>query len=476
LPVALIFDSEAKWYPSTLSAILCQQGFLFDSLGQNDRAKICFEAVIRMLPMRSKGECGNHERFLKIILRNRISASRSSSALGSVPECFEHIPGLHHAFLEHSLSCGADAARAQYMNISGWLAFCSKYRFHAFFPSLNRSKCISCFMESAKKSYGNTLLLSFRDFCSCLFLLKDAGTLSDSKKLHAHTSENVSIAAVVNLLEEIGFFVLQKQSSQRKQQKTFLLSEECGFLTTNVELPVLKSIVENESETWSLNCNDITVKGVKTECNPDEVRKQSVLIEFRLPFDFVLPFEDDSLSNDVMRALALLASQVSFVSYSCECLKLNQPALVQQGCYSGLQLMAICSSAHPLISRRMVQLIAVATIQEALCSLDATKAKVFFNKYRNEIKKLLIDLKNERQVSDAMSKTKLCDYSKNERFTCKSIDSKEKVSSRCMPLEPTAKRINENKCTVSLPKSTKEAHWSSFQSIPELPLEIIRFV
>jgi hypothetical protein len=471
--LALVFETEAKWYSSVLSAMLCQQGFIFDNLNQLENAKMCFEAAGRMLPLREKVESMDpYEPFLKIILRKRVSAARTSLALGLIPDVFEHIPGLQKSFNDHSITIvsAAESDRAKYMNITGWMAFCAKYKFQVFFPSLIRSKCIGSFMECAKKSYGNTLLLSFADFCSCLLLLQKSG---NSTETEIQVSEVARVAAVVKFLDSVEFFILQKLPSLRKRHKLFSSTEETGSLTTIVGIPLLKSVVENESETWFFNQREITVKGAESH---DTMNHQSILLNFRVPFEYILSLADSPpLGLPLSSALASLTAKVSSVAFSCVCLKLNCPVLAQQSCLHALQLVDIHASQQPIISRRIIQIFAIAAIQEALCCSEANKAKAFFSRYLREMRIVHNDSKKEPN-SDHTSKstsTSICSHQIATLTTSTSYPQQKSAKSRNTSLAGTS--INRPTSKNIQTKGMSDTTSQFSQSLPELPTEIIRF-
>lgn len=471
------FDTETKWYAATLSAILCQQGFIFDCLDQNENAKMCFEAAMRMLPLR--GQTDTCEPFLKTILRNRLLTSRKSSELQGAPDAFEKIPDLEKSFIEHSLASAStiESRGARFMNISGWLAFCAKYRFHVFFPSLIRSKCIGCFMESAKKSHGNTLLLSFTDFCSSLLLLEEAaGTSQHSREV---MSEEARVTAVYKFLHAVDFFVLHKQP-HRRPQKLFSVNEETGHLTTNILLPILTSVVQNESETWSSNSREIVVDGVE---NDNVAKNQCVQIRFRAPFDF-FTHAADTLSNHVLlSALALITVQVSSVSFSCSSLKLNQPSLAQHGCFHALQFVDFRSRAQEVISCRLTQILAIAIIHEALCCSNPHKAKDLFSKYHREMRNVSDDTQKEHAIFEdtRFSKSKCissCGGPVGNITTCTktTFQERESVQSRNVSSGGDINRTNETSSTKRMQaKEISVAESQLSPVLPDLPAEIIRF-
>jgi hypothetical protein len=468
---ALTFETEVKWYPSALSAMLCQQGFLFDSLGQNDNSKMCFEAACRMLSVQSHASADVQEPFLKIILRNRIITSQTPSALATIPETFERIPVLRGAFDDHSATVDSSAKvdDIKYMNITGWMAFCAKYRFHVFFPTLTRSKCIGCFMETAKKSYGNTLLLSFTDFCSCLLLSRDAGIRKDLAAGNPTVSEAARVAAVVAFLKTLGFFDLKKHPVQKKHHKFF--STECCNLTTNVELPILRSILENQSETWSMNCSEIVVlKGDESDNIEAAVSQQSDSVTFRAPVHIMLPLEDVPSSSRISNALAFLTAQVSSLSFSCACLKLNRPVLTKQGCLYALHLMNI-KSKNELISGRVVQIIAIAKIQQALCCSDATRTKAFFSKYHRQIRHASDDLESMMNESKIISSYHQVVGTSNNVFQ----EQRRGQSTQRIQCGPIVDRTIHTKPAKSNFSGIPDAATKLSQAIPDLPAEIIRF-
>jgi hypothetical protein len=471
--LADVFDAEMKWYASTLSAILCQQGFIFDCLDQNENAKMCFEAAMRMLPLR--GQVDTCEPFLKTILRNRVLTSRKSSELQGVPDAFEKIPDLQKSFIEHSLASASsiESQGARFMNISGWMAFCAKYRFHVFFPPLIRSKCIGCFMESAKKSHGNTLLLSFTDFCSSLLLLEEAaGTCQHSEEV---VSEEARVAAVFKFLHAVDFFVFHKQP-QRRQQKLFSVNEKTGHLTTNVVLPILRSVVENESETWSSNSHEIVVDGVESY---DVAKNQCFQIRFRAPFDFFM-----RTSNHILLStLALSTVQVSAVAFSCSSLKLNQPLLAQHGCFHALQFLDFHPRAQEVISCRLTQILAIAIIHEALCCSNLHKAKDLFSKYHREMRNISDDTKKEHTIFEhtRFSKSKCissCCGPVGNITTCTktSFKERESVQLRNFSSGGDVNRTNQTASTKLMQAKEMSVAESQLSLVlPDLPAEIIRF-
>jgi hypothetical protein len=462
------FEAEAKWYPSVLSALLCQQGFLFDSLGQNDNAKVCFEAACRMLPVHEKAGFDTYEPFMKTILRNRISASKPSSALNHVPDSFEQIPGLQRSFNDLS-ALTPEINGFKYMNISGWLAFCAKYKFRVYFPSLIRSTCISCFMECAKQSYGNMLLLSFEDFCSCLVMLQHAGANQIVADKDAHFSAAANVKAVSIFLQTVEFFALIKRPVQRKCNNLFPTMEESGCLTTNVALPILRSVYENASETWSLNRSEIMVNGVDLESAYNDGDRQTLLARFRAPFDFVPPLGDKSSLNHVSIALAHLTAQVSSVAFSCSCLKLNQPRFAIQGCSRAFKIMEIHSGAQPAISGRVIQIASIATIQEALCCSDASDAKTFFSRYHRHIRLDSVWKRSKEEVRIEF----VCD----NQGTSMDKHSLQLDNARCVQsADKTPEKVIRRKAAFVQHKCVSVAASQLSYTIPDLPAEIIRFV
>jgi hypothetical protein len=479
LSKALLLETEAKWYSSTLSAMLCQQGFLFDSLGQYENAKLCFAAASQMLPVRGNISISTQEPLLKMILRNRVLAERTGSAIESLPEAFDQIPGLQKSFKEHSFASATAAKNDEisFMNITGWLAFCAKIRVHVFFPLLIRSKCISCFMECAKRSFGNTLLLSFHDFCDCLLLLKDAGMQPSSTKTCTEMSEAARVAEVAAFLQIMDFFALNKPNVQRKFQKKYL-GTECGRLTVDVELPILRSVFENESETWSLNCCDIMVRGTETEQSlEDGSEKPCLLVKFRAPFDFAPPVQDESLSSHVSSALVLLTAQVSSVAFACSCLKLNRPALAGQCCSQALKFMAVQPNSNSVISDRFVQIISIARIQDALCSSDRHKARLFFNRYQHEMR-LLCNSRKDQKKSERGPILKLqCKTSYDEKvlgIEDMSCHSQGILESHGILTDGKLERVNRTQSASIRPQVKANPAKQSSQIIPDLPAEIIR--
>jgi len=464
------FEAEAKWYPSILSALLCQQGFLFDSLGQDDNAKVCFEAACRMLPVHEKAEFDTYEPLMKTILRNRISASKSSSALIHVPDSFIQIPGLQRSFNDHS-ALTPEINGFKYMNISGWLAFCAKYKFRVFFPCLIRSTCISCFMECAKQSYGNTLLLSFEDFCSCLVMLQHAGTNQIVTDKDAHSSAAANVKAVSIFLQTAGFFALIKRPVQRKCNNVFPIMEESGSLTTNVALPILRSVYENASETWSLNRSEIMVNWVDLESAYNDGDRQTLLARFRAPFDFIPPLGNKSSLNHVSSALAQLTAQVSSVAFSCSCLKLNQPRFAIQGCSRAFKIMEVHSRAQPGISLwgRVIQIASIATIQEALCCSDASNAKTFFSRYHHYIRLDSVRKRSKEEVGIEF----VCD----NQGTSMDKHYLKLDNARCVQsADKTPEKVNQRKAALLQHKCVSVAASKLSYTIPDLPAEIIRFV
>ena len=478
LAQALAFESEAKWYPSVLSAMLCQQGFLFDSLAQNDKSKMCFEAACLMLPVNSEVGTNVHELFLKMILRNRLVMSQTRSSLDTIPETFERVPGLQCAFDDYSVT-GDSCAKGdgfRYMNITGWMSFCAKYRFHIFFPTLIRSKCIECFMDTAKKSYGKTLLLSFVDFCSCLLQSRDAGMFQDSAARTSIVSEAARVAAVVAFLEAAEFFVSKKHPVQRKLQKFFSSAGEFCNLTTNIELPILRSILENQSETWSLNCSEIIVaNGLESE-NIETAVSQSASVTFRAPFALMMPLEDTSLSSGISNVLAFSTARVSSVAFLCACVKLNRPVLTKQGGSYALHLMNIRSKIQPLITSRVIQIIAIATIQQALCCSDATRTKAFFDKYHHQIRHISDDLEKKKLPKDHLLTESKSIFGSNNQVA---PVSKTKIQEQGQSRFPQSVRCGQRVHQANRTKLTNNARIPDASQLspamPELPAEIIRF-
>jgi hypothetical protein len=469
-----VFDAETKWYASTLSALLCQQGFIFDCLDQNENAKMCFEAAMRMLPLR--GQDDTCEPFLKNILRNRVLTSRKSSEMQGVPDTFEKIPDLQKSFIEHSLASASsiESQGARFMNISGWMSFCAKYRFHVFFPPLIRSKCIGCFMESAKKSHGNTLLLSFTDFCSSLLLLGEAaGTCKHSNEV---VSEEARVAAVFEFLHAVDFFILHKQP-QRRQHKLFSVNEETGHLTTNIVLPILRSVVENESQTWSSNSREIVVDGV--ESYDVETQNQCFQIRFRAPFDFYVR----TSTHLLLSTLALSAVQVSAVAFSCSSLKLNKPLLAQHGCLHALQFLDFHPRAQEVISCRLTQILAIAMIHEALCCSNPHKAKDLFSKYHREMRNISDDTKNQHRIFEhtRYSKSKCissCGGPVGNVTTCNKTSFQERESVKLRNVSSGGDINRTNQASSSKRMQAKEMSVAESQLslvLPDLPLKIIRF-
>ncbi len=449
------FEAEAKWYPSILSALLCQQGFLFDCLGQDDNSKMCFEAACRMLPVHEKADLDINEPFMKIILRNRMLASKTASALNHIPDSYEQIPGLQQSFDDHSVLT-PEINGSKYMNISGWLAFCAKYRFRVYFPSLIRSTCIRFFMEYAKQSYGNTLLLSFEDFCSCLLMLQRAGANQIVTDTDANSSLAARVKAVAIFLHTVEFFALIKRPVQRKCNNLFPMMKDLGCLTTNVALPILRSVVENESETWSLNRSEIMVNLVELESAYNDSDGQTLLARFRAPFDFMPPLGNKSSLSHVTSALAQLTSQVSSVAFSCSCLKLNQPKFALQGCSRAFQIMEIHSRTQPAISGRVIRIASIATIQEALCCSDVSKAKTFFIRYHQDIRLDLVQNRSKDEVKIGV----VCN---NQGCS----DNKDYLQ--------VTKQLNRRSSARVQHKSASVAASQLHHPIPELPAEIIRF-
>ncbi len=447
---------------------------------------MCFAAAGQMLPLRENFETpGALEPLLKVILRQRMSVSRATSVLESVPHVFERIPGLQRSFNDHSLPIvpSADCDGVKYMNITGWMAFCAKLKFHVFFPSLIRSKCISCFMECAKRSYGHTLLMSFRDFCSCLLMLQEAALSQHSTETFAqeniasHFSEADRVAAVVKLLQAVQFFTSLKQAPQRKHHHNiFSMTEESGLLTTNIVLPLLKSVVENESETWTMNHREITVRGSEA-C--DSVNGQSLVCRFRVPFDYLMPFARMPIPcGELSTALAVLTAQVSSVAFSCSSLKLNQPALARQGCSHALKLADFnIATSKSIICDRTIQILAISTIQEALCCSEASKAKPFFGRYHREMRTMSVEPQEQQNLSEdskQLASTFDCDHRKATGSSSTSTSSRELDSAKLRCLVSVTK-INRSSGSTSKNSQTKDAVSQLSQALPELPTEIIRF-
>jgi hypothetical protein len=473
--VAIALEAETSWYPSTLSAMLCQQGFLFDSLCQHDNAQLCFAAASRMVPFHECISSENvHEPLLKIVLRKLSLASRAGSTLHSIPDTFEDVPGLKISFIEFSLNnfTASESDESAYMNITGWLAFCAKVRFQKHFPLLTRSKCITCFMESAKKSYGSTLLLSFDDFCKCLLLLKEAGIFRNTTQMSAQKSGAADVAEIVAFLQAVEFFTRAKTHVQQKHQKKHLL-------TASVELPILKSVFENESETWSLNSFEIMVKDDEKEYLQDNNENPIQLVVFRAPFCFVRSVEDESLSSHVSNALSLLTTQVASIAHACSSLKLNRPALAQKICSHLFHVMGNLPKSKLMFSDRIVQIVSIARIQEALCFSDANKAKVFFSLYQYEMRESSINSRilqkcTKRERSLKMEQEPRCNHEAPVLTTCAKFGSDEHglVQSQRFLSGNTVDTFN--KSANDNTKGKLRAVMQPLESIPELPAEIIR--
>lgn len=471
--LAQALEAETKWYSSTLSAMLCQQGFLFDSLEQHCNAQMCFVAASQMLPFRESISTGNmHEPLLKTILRKCALATRTGSALDSAPDKFEDIPGLKAFFNDCSLrsSTTFENDKSHYMNITGWLAFCASIRVSFFLPRLTRSTCISCFMESAKRSYGNTLLLSFNDFCDCLLLLKDAGMCRSSASTCGRESEAVCAAEVVAFLQAVEFSSRNNHHANQKHPKQHLLADSVR-LTTDVILPILKSVCDHDSETWTLNGFEIVNKVEEEKSHDDTFEKRCQLVTFRAPFDFALLVEDACLTSHPSSALALLTAQVASVAYACSCLKLNRPELAQKDHY-----MMNYSNSKLVFSERFIRIIAIARIQEALCYSDAQKAKALFDKYQHDMRHLpdnsrKLQKSPAREYSMKMQREQRCDSQVKGFTKIVSLEQGLVKSKRILSFEGVNRKPLDN----ANPKLKLHSGIRSSQAIPELPAEVIRF-
>jgi len=183
------------------------------------------------------------------------------------------------------------------------------------------------------------------------------------------------------------------------------------------------------------------------------------------------------LSSHVSSALVLLTAQVSSVAFACSCLKLNRPALAGQCCSQALKFMAVQPNSNSVISDRFVQIISIARIQDALCSSDRHKARLFFNRYQHEMR-LLCNSRKDQKKSERGPILKLqCKTSYDEKvlgIEDMSCHSQGILESHGILTDGKLERVNRTQSASIRPQVKANPAKQSSQIIPDLPAEIIR--